>query len=98
LAAVAPGFAPAAEVRVFAVGHRIRIADIVTYQTYRDKMFAMVDAALPNRSSLVQAGVDDVASHVQPADPLARRSSSSISRKDAGLAAAFIGTRGKRRP
>jgi hypothetical protein len=84
----------AAPLRVFAIGHRIRMADVGSYQQYRDKMFAMVDAAVPNRSSLVQAGVDDVASHVQPSDPLAPALVLVNFPEDTGLAAAFIGSRG----
>jgi predicted amidohydrolase len=57
-------------------------------------MFAMVDAAVPNRPTLVQAGVDDIASHVQPADPLAPALALVNFPEDAALAAAFIGTRG----
>jgi predicted amidohydrolase len=86
--------ASADTVRVFAVGHRLRISDVVTYQSYRDKMFAMFDTAFPGRSGLVQAGVDDVASHIQPADPLAPAFVLVNFPEDAGLAAAFIGTRG----
>src|SRR4029453_13664590 len=63
--------ADAAPVRIFAVGHKTRMADVTTYQTFRDKMGALMDAAFPGRASLVQAGVDDVASHLFPADPLA---------------------------
>lgn len=96
VASVALYVAPATAdpVRVFAVGHRVRMADVVTYQAYRDKMFAMVDAAMPNRASLVQAGVDDVASHIQPADPLAPSRVLVNFSEDAGLAAAFMGSRG----
>ena len=61
----------ATPVRYFAVGHKQRIDDVVTYQTYHDKMAALMDAAFPGRASLVQAGVDDVASHLRPADPTA---------------------------
>jgi predicted amidohydrolase len=86
--------ATAAPLRVFAIGHRIRMADVGSYQQYRDKMFAMVDAAVPNRSTLVQAGVDDVASHVQPADPLAPDLVLVNFPEDTALAAAFIGSRG----
>jgi predicted amidohydrolase len=68
--------------------------DLVTYQTYRDKMFAMADTAVPNRASLVQAGVDDVASHIRPADPLAPERALVNFPEDVGLLAAFIGSRG----
>ena len=64
--------APAAqadEVRMFAVGNKHRIQDAVTHADYRNKMAALMDAGFPNRSAYVQAGVDDVASHLRPADP-----------------------------
>ncbi|RMF25054.1 MAG: hypothetical protein D6760_02000, partial [Deltaproteobacteria bacterium] len=86
--------APAKTVRVFTVANRLRTADIVSYQTFRDKMFAMMDAAFPGRASLVQAGVDDVASHIQPADPLAPPDVLVNFPEDVGLAPAFIGSRG----
>ena len=59
----------AAPVRVFAIGNEVRVEDVVTVQAFRNKMFALVDATLPNRASFVQPGVDDVVSHIQPADP-----------------------------
>ena len=84
----------AAPVRIFAVGHKQRLDDAVTYQTFRDKMAAMMDAAFPNRSTLVQAGVDDVASHLFPADPAAPPLALVVFPESAGLIAAFIGSRG----
>ncbi len=81
-------------VRVFSVAHRIRMADVVSYQSFRDKMFAMMDAAFPGRAGLVQAGVDDVASHIQPADPTAPADVLVNFPEDVGLPAAFIGSRG----
>ena len=48
---------------IFAVGHKTRMADVVTYQTFRDKMSALMDATYPNRANLVQAGLDDVVGH-----------------------------------
>ena len=86
--------AAAKTVRVFTVANRLRTADIVTYQTFRDKMFAMMDAAFPGRAALVQAGVDDVASHIQPSDPLAPPDVLVNFPEDVGLAPAFIGSRG----
>jgi hypothetical protein len=91
---VVPPAASANAVRVFAVGNRIRISDFVTYQSFRDKMFAMVDSSYPNRASLVQAGVDDVASHVQPLDPFAPADVLANFPESVALPAAFIGTRG----
>lgn len=81
-------------VRVFAVGNRQSMSDVVTYQDYRNKMFALMDAGYPGRSSLVQAGVDDVASHIKPADPNAPDLVLVNFPEDVGLEAAFIGSRG----
>jgi len=86
--------ASAAPVRIFAVGHKQRLLDAVTYQDFRDKMAAMMDAAHPARPSRVQAGVDDVASHVRPADASAPERALVVFPESAGLLAAFIGTRG----
>jgi predicted amidohydrolase len=86
--------AHAAPVRIFAVGHKQRLADAVTYQDFRDKMAAMMDATHPSRASRVQAGVDDVASHLKPADPAAPDRALVVFPESTGLLAAFIGTRG----
>src|SRR6185369_17137725 len=80
--------------RAFAVGHKQRVDDVVSYQTYHDKMAALMDAAFPGRSAFVQAGVDDVASHLLPADPTAPADALVVFPEDTGLAAALIGTRG----
>jgi hypothetical protein len=84
----------AATVRLFAVGHKQRTADVVSYQTFHDKMAALMDAAFPGRASLVQAGVDDVASHLPPADPAAPPHALVVFPEDVGLMATLIGTRG----
>src|SRR5689334_23758337 len=84
----------AAPVRIFAVGHKQQLADVVTYQSFHDKMAALMDATFPGRSALVQAGVDDVASHLAPADPAAPANALVAFPEDTGLLAAFIGTRG----
>lgn len=81
-------------VRIFAVGQKQQLSDVVTYQTFRDKMAALMDATVPGRSSLVQAGVDDVASHLLPVDPAAPANALVVFPEDTGLPAAFIGTRG----
>jgi hypothetical protein len=86
--------AAAAPVRVFAVGHKQRLDDAVTYATFRTKMAALMDAAHPARSSVVQAGVDDVASHLRPRDPGAPERALVVFPESAGLIAALIGTRG----
>src|SRR5205809_156592 len=57
LALAAP--AAAAPVRMFAVGHKVRLDDGTTYQSFHDKMGALMDAGFPGRASLVQAGVAD---------------------------------------
>lgn len=84
----------AATVRVFAVGNKQRVADGVTYQAYRDKMSALMDRSFRNRGRFVQAGVDDVASHIRPADPGAPDRALVVFPEDVGLVPAVIGTRG----
>lgn len=86
--------ANARTVRVFAVGHRIRMADVVSYDSFREKMFAMVDSAFPDRGSLIQAGVDDVASHLPALDPFAPADALVNFPESVALPAAFIGSRG----
>lgn len=93
LLVVAPS-AGASPVRFFAVGHEQRLTDVVSYQTFHDKMAALMDAAFPGRAMLVQTGVDDVASHVPPADPGAPAQALVVFPEDVGLLAALIGTRG----
>jgi hypothetical protein len=92
LACAAAG-AEAAPVRIFAVGQKHRMDDVVTYQTFRNKMAAMMDATFPGRAALVQAGVDDVASHLAPVDPTAPPNALVAFPEDTGLFAAFIGSR-----
>ncbi|HLY38320.1 MAG TPA: hypothetical protein VKU61_09810 [Candidatus Binatia bacterium] len=89
-----PTCAEAHVIRAFAVGHKQRLDDVVSYQTYHDKMAALMDAAFPGRSTFVQAGVDDVASHLLPADPAAPADALVVFPEDTGLAPALIGTRG----
>ena len=89
-----PICADARVIRAFAVGHKQRLDDAVSYQTYHDKMAALMDAAFPGRSTFVQAGVDDVASHLLPADPAAPADALVLFPEDTGLAPALIGTRG----
>ena len=81
--------------RVFAVGNKHRIADGVSYQAYRDKMSALMDRSFPGRGSFVQADVDDVASHIRPADPRAPKRALAVFPEDVGLIAALIGSRGE---
>ena len=81
-------------VRVFAVGNKQRVADGVSYKAYADKMSALMDRSFPNRASFVQAGVDDVASHVKPADPSAPSRALVVFPEDVGLIPALIGSRG----
>src|SRR5438445_13713884 len=92
LALAAP--AAATPVRMFAVGHKVRLDDGASYQSFHDKMAALMDAGFPGRASLVQAGVDDVASHLLPADPGAPANALVVFPEDVGLIAAFIGSRG----
>jgi predicted amidohydrolase len=81
-------------VRVFAVGNKVRVADGASYQSYRDKMSALMDRSYPNRSSFVQAGVDDVASHLRAADPSAPARALVVFPEDVGLVPILIGSRG----
>lgn len=92
--ALVPRPAAAAPVRVFAVGNEVRVEDVVNVQAFRNKMFALVDAAFPNRGDYVQAGVGDVASHIQPADGSAPALVLVNFPEDVGLVAAMTGTRG----
>ena len=86
--------ADAKTVRVFAVGSKIELRYADTYQDFRDKMFALFDREHPRRGELVQVGVDDAASHLQPADPSAPALALVNFPEDVGLVAALIGTRG----
>jgi hypothetical protein len=86
--------AAATSVRIFAIGHRQRVVDAVSYQSFRDKMAALMDASHPGRGALVQAGVDDVASHLAPADPAAPSRALVVFPEDVGLVAALVGSRG----
>jgi len=86
--------ATAKTVRVFAVGNEVRIEDAVSVQTFRSKMFALMDAAFPSRASFVQAGVDDVASHVKPTDPDAPDLVLVNFPEDVGLVAGMTGSKG----
>ena len=86
--------AEAAPVRIFAVGHKQRVEDAVSYQSFHDKMAALMDATFPGRAGLVQAGVDDVASHLAPADPAAPPNALVVFPEDVGLVAALIWSRG----
>jgi hypothetical protein len=79
---------------MFAVGNKHRLDDAVTYADFRDKMAALMDRGFPNRSNYVQAGVDDVASHLRPADPAAPAKALVVFPEDVGLITTLIGTRG----
>ena len=83
------------EVRMFAVGNKHRLDDAVTYADFHNKMAALMDRGFPNRAAYVQAGVDDVASHIRPADRRAPRRALVVFPEDVGLIAALIGTRGE---
>src|SRR5262245_56311767 len=85
--------AVAAPVRIFAVGHKVRLDDALTYQTFHDKMAALMDARF-RAPGLVQDGVDDVASHIRPADPGTPANALVVFPEDTGLVAALIGSRG----
>ena len=81
-------------VRVFAVGSKLEIRYADTYQNFHDKMFALFDGQHPRRGELVQTGVDDIASHLQPADPGAPDLALVNFPEDVGLVAGLIGSRG----
>jgi hypothetical protein len=95
MASTAEAHSNANTVRVFAVGNKQRVADGVTYQGYHDKMAALMDKGFANRARFVQAGVDDVASHIRPADPRAPKRALAVFPEDVGLIPALIGTRGE---
>jgi hypothetical protein len=84
----------AARVRFFAVQPKVRVADGASYAAFHDTMAALMDAAFPGRDALVQAGVDDVASHLAPADPTAPAAALVVFPEDVGLVTVLIGTRG----
>jgi len=86
--------AAATPVRMFAVGHKVRTADATTYASFHDKMAALMDAGFPGRVTLVQAGVDDVASHLFPTDPAAPQNALVVLPEETGLVAALTGSRG----
>ena len=86
--------AAAKTVRVFAVASKLEIRYADTYQNFHDKMFALFDKQHPRRDELVQVGVDDVASHLAPADAGAPDLVLAGFPEDVGLVAALIGSRG----
>jgi hypothetical protein len=86
--------ASADEVRMFAVGHKQRIDDAVTYADFHNKMAALMDRNFPNRGNYVQPGVDDVASHLHGADQSAPHKALVVFPEDTGLITALIGSRG----
>ncbi|HVM97627.1 MAG TPA: hypothetical protein VMT89_14630, partial [Candidatus Acidoferrales bacterium] len=89
-----PAAATDGSVRVFAVGNKIELRYADTYQNFHDKMFALVDAGQARRAELVQAGVDDVVSHLRASDPAAPGLALVNFPEDVGLVAGLIGTRG----
>src|SRR5262249_2764500 len=95
LPAARDGAADAATVRVFAVGHKQRLDDAVSVASFREKMFALVDAARRGPGMLVQPGADDVASHLAPDDPGAPALAVVHFPEDTGLVAGLIGSRGR---
>jgi len=85
--------ATAEPVRVFLIGNKQRLADAETVASFRDKMFALVDAER-RRPGLVQDGVDDVASRLAPRDPDAPQVAAVHFPESVGLIAGLIGSRG----
>jgi hypothetical protein len=96
LPALAHGSSPTPPIslRAFAVGNKVEVRYADTYQSFHDKMFALVDGRHPRRGELVQAGVDDVASHLAAADASAPALALVNFPEDVGLVAGLIGTRG----
>ncbi|MBI3784052.1 MAG: hypothetical protein HY270_11695 [Deltaproteobacteria bacterium] len=90
----AAGTSDASTVRVFAIGNKLEIRYADTYLNFHDKICALADAGHPRRAELVQAGVDDVASHLPGADRNAPSLSVVNFPEDVGLIAGLIGTRG----
>jgi predicted amidohydrolase len=86
--------AVAKTVRAFAIGNKLEIRYADTYENFHDKMFALFDRRHARRGDLVQIDVDDVASHLQPADPAAPDLALVNFPEDVGLVAGFIGSRG----
>src|SRR5262245_222520 len=91
---VSAHLAAAEPVRIFAVGHTVRLADAVSYDAFRNKMGALLDPSHPARASTVQDGAGDVASHLRPVDPAAPDRTLVVFPEDTGLAAVLIGSRG----
>jgi len=94
LAAAPASPSAAATVRLFAVGSKLEVRYAYSYQSFRDKMFALVDAAHPRRGELVQTDAGDVASHLPAVDPLAPALALVSFPEDVGLVASLIGSRG----
>src|SRR5262249_11001877 len=90
---VPAGSARAQGVRVFVVGHKQRVQDATSVASFRAKMFALVDAQ-QRAPDLVQAGADDVASHLAPRDPAAPALAVVHFPESTGLIAGLIGSRG----
>jgi len=91
---VSARLAAAEPVRIFAVGHKARLADAVSYDAFRNKIGALLDATHPARAATVQEGAGDVASHLRPVDPAAPDRALVVFPEDTGLVAVLIGSRG----
>lgn len=81
-------------VRVFVVGHKQLLDDALSIERFRAKMWALVDRAARSGEPRVQAGLDDVASHLAPHDPSAPAAAVVHFPEGTGLVAALIGSRG----
>lgn len=90
----APLPALARPVRIFVVNPRLELRYADTYASFREKMFALVDAGHPRRAELVQADVLDIAAHLRPRDPNAPAEALIVFPEDVGLVAGLIGSRG----
>jgi hypothetical protein len=86
--------ADATPVRVFLVQHKHRLDDATSVARFRAKMLALVDAGERGGEPTVQAGIDDVASHLAARDPSAPAAAVVHFPDATGLDAALIGSRG----
>ena len=95
----APADAAGKRVRVFAMGPKLDIGWMQSRETFRAKMFALMDRRMRGAGApLVQAGADDAASHLRgpadPANPVATARDLVAWPEDIGLFAAFTGPQG----
>src|SRR3954454_6409468 len=86
-----PAAGQAKRVRVFAVGPKFSFDWVDTRAHYHDKLLALVDKTKRGGAPTIQAGADDVASHLRGT---ASNSRLVVLPEDIGLMSAFVGSRG----